>query len=179
MNRWIVSIAIAASAGTANVYAQLPHAADVPAGQSENADVDFLRHANTSNVTQMMLGRTAAKKTKTSGVRELGEAVAKSHVKANDALKILAAAKHVDLPGGPGADGQAEVDDLNGNHNADADRQYVSQVIRDNDELIAFYQDAADHSQDADIRAHAATMLPALREHRERAENLLSSALGR
>ncbi len=176
MRKLLLAIALATAAGSA--LAQLPKDTEVPAGSLAPADATFIVAANRSNVAQMMLGRTAAAKAKDGGVRTLAEAVTSSHVKANDALKLLAAQKHVDLPGKPDADQQPEVDRLTAMRGADADRAYVDDVISDQDGLISIYQNAQDHSEDPDIRRYASIMLPSLQEHRRNASDLLARKPG-
>lgn len=160
--------------------AQLPKATEVPAGALAQSDSDFLQQANRGNVAQIMLARTAMKmKRVDSGVSALAESIVSSHTKAQSALKLLAGVKKVDLPGAPNASQKAEIDDLTltGNKGADGNRLFVEDVVRDNDQLIALYEDAMNDSQDPDIRKHASIMLPALRENRLRAQDLLSKAL--
>ena len=155
------------------VAAQLPKAYEVPPGAMAPADVDFMRTADAANIDQITLGRRASSRAKHPGVRSLADNVATSHGKADDALRLLAGVKHVDLPHHPTERGQAEADELV-RRDVPAERMYVEGVVRDGDDLIALYENASANSQDPDIRKFADTMLPALRDNKRQATDLMA-----
>lgn len=155
--------------------AQLPQAEEVPAGSLAMADSDFLQAADAANVDQLLLGNRATGRTKSPGVRSLAENVLASHKKADSALRLLAGVKHVDLDHRTTPRAEQEADQII-RRDVDADRIYVEGVIRDDDDLIAMYQNARDNSRDADIRAYADTMLPALYDLRRQASDLMARA---
>ena len=154
------------------VAAQLPKATEVAPGAMAPADVDFMRTADSANIDQIMLGRRASSRAKIPGVRSLADNVAQSHAKADDALRLLAGVKHVDLQHRPTERGQAEADQLV-RKDVPAERMYVEDVVRDCDDLIALFENASANSQDPDIRKFADTMLPALRDHQRQATDLM------
>ncbi len=153
--------------------AQLRTAQEVPAGQLAQADVDFMRTADAANMDQIMLSARIASRTKTPGVRSLAENIEHSHKKADSALRLLAGAKHVDLPHHPTERGQAEADELI-LKDSPKDRLYVEGVARDGADLTALYENASANSLDPDIRQFADTMLPALRDHTRQATDLIA-----
>jgi putative membrane protein len=152
--------------------AQLPDAIEVPPGAMAPADVDFMRTADAANIDQLTLGARASGRAKNPGVRSLADNVVKSHKKADDALRLLAGVKHVDLRHEQTERGAAEAAELI-RRDVPAERIYVEGVVRDNEDLIALYEDARANSPDPDIRVYADTMLPALRDHQRQAQDLL------
>ena len=156
----------------APVMAQLPQASEVPAGSLAPADVDFLRTVDASNIDQITLGKRAASGTRHSSVRSLADNVARSHNKADSAVRVLAGVKNVDLEHRMTERAQAEAATLVSNDPA-ADRLYVEGVVRDSRDLIALYESTLATSQDADIRKFADSMLPAVRDYQRQADELI------
>lgn len=153
--------------------AQLPKATEVPPGAMDQSDVDFMRTADAANIDQMTLGARASGRAKNPGVRSLADNVVQSHKKADDALRLLAGVKHVDLEHRQTERGHDEAGELI-RRDVPAERLYVEGVVRDSADLIALYENARAHSEDPDIRSFADTMLPALRDHKRQAEDLLA-----
>ncbi len=154
------------------VAAQLPKATEVPAGAMAQSDVDFLRTADAANIDQLMLAKRAGANSKIPGVRSLAENVQKSHTKADDALRLLAGVKHVDLSHRSTERGAAEADDQV-RKDVPKERLYVEGVVRDGNDLIAMYENAVTNSTDPDVRTFAKTMLPALQDNTRQASDLL------
>ncbi len=159
--------------------AQMPQAMEVPPGHLPRADVDFLLDANTSNITQIAMGHAADSNGTNPGVHSLADRIVSAHMKADQALQMLAAQKHVDLPRQTDIDDHNELADLHARHRGgDFDAQYVRNVIDDHDRMIDRYEEARNASVDPDIRRYADVMLPALREDREQAVALANKQLG-
>ena len=173
MKTQFLVLALALFAGP--VMAQLPDAEEVPPGAMAPSDVDFMHTADAANFDQMTIGNRVASRTKNSGIRSLAENVVSSHKKADDALRLLAGVKHVDLDHHMTERGQAEADEIV-RRDVNVERMYVDGLLRDSDELIALYEAARQDSPDPDIRTYADTMLPALRDHRRQAQDLLARA---
>ncbi|MEO7063481.1 MAG: DUF4142 domain-containing protein [Dokdonella sp.] len=153
--------------------AQLPKAQEVRAGELAQSDVDFMRTADAANMDQIMLSARAGSRAKIPGVRSLAENIEHSHKKADDALRLLAGVKHVDLPHQPTERGQAEADQLV-SKGLPSERMYVEGVARDGADLTVLYENASANSADPDIRKFADTMLPALRDHTRQANDLIA-----
>lgn len=154
-------------------FAQLPQYQDVPRGQLAAEDADFLATADASNMDQLMLGKRAQSRARNPGVHSLADNVVKSFTKADDSLRLLAGAKHVDLAHRPTEKGQGEADALLDRRSA-LDHEYVLDVQANINDLIAMYEDARDHSDDADIRSYADVMLGALQDHQRQAGDILT-----
>ena len=161
------------------VEAQLPQSTEVAPGHLPRADVDFLLQANSTNITQVAMGHAADDQAANPGVHSLADRIVSSHTKADQALRLLAAQKHVDLPNRTDIDDHSELADLHARaRGGDFDSQYVRNVIDDHDRMIEMYQAARNESVDPDIRRYADTMLPALRQNREQAVALVAKQPG-
>ncbi len=152
--------------------AQLPRASEVPAGALAPADAEFLHTVDTSNIDQITLGKRAASNTRHASVRSLADNVARTHNKADSAVRVLAGVKNVSLEHHMTPRAQSEAATLVTDDPA-ADRLYVMGVARDSRDLIALYESTLATSQDADIRKFADTMLPAIRDYQRQADELI------
>jgi len=157
--------------------AQLPNAQEVPPGQLASADVDFLTTADAANMDQLMLAKRAASRAKTGAVHSLADNVVHSYSKADDALRLLAGQKHVDLAHRPTDKGRNEADALL-DRKGSLDSEYITYVAHDTDDLIAMYEAARDQSRDPDVRRYADIMLGSLHDHQRQAGDLLARASG-
>jgi predicted outer membrane protein len=167
-------LAIAVSLASTSAMAQMREAVEVPAGALAPADVEFLRTADVSNTDQMTFGNRVAGNVK-SRMRSVAENVSRSHHKADEALRLLAAAKHVDLDHRMSERAKVEADELMRPDPA-IDRMYAENVVRDMNDLIGLYERTATSSPDGDIRKYAEQMLPALRDNKRQAEDALARA---
>jgi putative membrane protein len=159
--------------------AQLPDTTEVAPGHLPAADVDFILNANSANITQIAMAHAAEGQAANPGIHSLAARIASSHTKADQALQLLAAQKHVDLPRRTDIDDEDELADLHARRpGGDFDAQYVQNVIDDHDRMIDMYEAARNGSVDPDIRRYADIMLPALRENREQAVAMVDKQLG-
>lgn len=164
-------LAVALAFASMSAMGQMREAIEVPAGALEPADVEFLHTVDTANVDQLTLAKRVMGRKRT-GVRSLAENVVSSHQKADDAVRILAAAKHVELDHRMSARANDEADELI-RKDVNADRMFIEGVVRDGNDLIALYQRTRDTSRDPDIRQFADQMLPALESNTRQADDLL------
>jgi len=182
VNKHFLPFAIAAAFAAfvaPEVEAQLPAATEVAPGHMPRADVEFILGANSTNITQIAMGHAADGQGAKPGIHSLPNRIVSSHTKADQALRLLAAQKHVDLPARTDIDDHSELADLHARKpGGDFDATYVKNVIDDHDRMIAMYEAAAHESIDPDIRRYADTMLPALRENRDQAVAMFNKQTG-
>lgn len=176
MRTLLLAVAFATSslvAFPAVSVAQMREAVEVPPGALDQADVDFLRTADTANIDQMTFAQRIAGRSRTQA-RSLAENVLASHRKADDALRLLAAAKHVELDHRISPRARDEADELQ-RKDVPFDRLFAQSVVRDGTDLIALYERTREQSRDPDVRKFADDMLPALRSNTRQAGDLLAS----
>lgn len=161
-----------ALAGTAQ--AQLNGNTELPRGALAREDVDFLQTADAANMDQLMLGKRAASRTRDPAVHSLADNLVQSYGKADNELRLLAGAKHVNLAHSPTRKGQDEADELMSNHQVSLERAYIEDVDRNTDDLMSLYENARANSEDPDIRAFADEMLVALQGHKRQASDLIA-----
>ncbi len=153
--------------------AQLNGNTELPRGALASADVHFRHTADAANMDQLMLGKRAASRTRDPAVHSLADSLVQSYGKADNELRLLAGAKHIDLAHDPTAKGQQQADGLM-NHETSLERAYIGDVDRNTDDLIVMYENARAHSEDADVRAFADEMLAALRGQKRQVGDLIA-----
>jgi len=153
--------------------AQLNGNTELPRGALASEDVDFLQTADAANMDQLMLGKRAASRSRDPAVHSLADSLVLSYGKADNELRLLAGAKHVDLAHSPTRKGQDEADELM-NHEVSLERAYIEDVDRNTEDLISMYENARANSSDPDIRAFADEMLVALQGHKRQASDLIA-----
>ena len=136
-------------------------------GQDDD-DNDFAVKAANGGMLEMEVARLAREKSQNSAVKEFAAMIMSDHQKANDELKALAGRKNITLPARLGEDEQKHVDELAKLSGTEFDKKYVELMVDDHEKDVKLFKEAADDSDDADLKAFAAKTLPTLQKHLER-----------
>jgi putative membrane protein len=165
-------------------------------------DHQFARQAAEAGAMEVALARLAGERATSEKVKGFAQQMIQDHTNANQELARLADMQHIPLPpamppdsqpagthpatragveggmppsGGPAKDEvMARLSQLTG---ADFDREYMRQAMADHDQAVALFQHQADAGKNADLKAWAAKMLPALRQHQTMARDV-AAAIG-
>lgn len=133
-------------------------------------DAMFLVEAAGINSQEIALGKLAKEKSKNSSVKELAQMMIDDHTKTFGDLKALAARKSITLPE-PIADSAIEnYNDLSKNASKVFDKAYCDEMINGHKKAIEKFEYASNNATDADIKAWAASVLPALKMHLQHSE---------
>lgn len=135
---------------------------------AEDDDGDFAVKAANGGMLEMEVARLAREKAQSSQVKEFAAMMMADHQKANEELKALAGRKNITLPARLGDDEQKHVDELAKLSGAEFDKKYVDLMVEDHEDDVKLFKEAADDSDDADLKAFAAKQLPTLQKHLER-----------
>jgi putative membrane protein len=75
-----------------------------------------------------------------------------------------------------GATGNSDIDrklaDLEKKQGADFDRAYIDSMVDGHKDAIKLFEDASKNASDAEVKSFAATHLPTLQQHDEKAQQL-------
>jgi putative membrane protein len=140
-------------------------------GQLSAADYKFATAVAHGGALEVTLGNLAQKST-TQAVKQFGQRMVDDHGKAGKQLTDLAAQKGVTLPVGISDEQQKEVDRLGLLTGFEFDRAYIAFMFRAHRADLKEFKHAAQEVQDADLKAFAANMVPAVQEHLSMAESL-------
>jgi len=140
-------------------------------GQFPAADYKFATTAARGGTFEVTLGNLAQKST-TQAVKQFGRRMVDDHGKAGKQLSDLAAKKGATLPAVISDEQQKEVDRLGLLTGSQFDRAYVSFMVRAHRTDLKEFKAAAQETQDPDLKAFAASMVPIIQEHLSMAESL-------
>lgn len=133
---------------------------------------DFLMKAAKGGMMEVQAGQTAQTNAASKDVKDFAARMVADHTKANDELKTIAAAKNVTLPSVLEGDHREHLDELGKKSGNEFDKEYMEMMVDDHDKTVSMFEDAANNSKDADVKAFAAKTLPVLREHQQMAKDL-------
>jgi predicted outer membrane protein len=137
------------------------------ASERAGGDEAFVREAAEGGATEVAMAELAETRADDESVKHTATEIGADHVKANQALQLLAAEKGWQLPGTPGAEGEVAHARLEGLSGAEFDRAYIDQVVRHHHADIASFEWEVTHGSDEAVKRFASETLPALREHLE------------
>lgn len=132
---------------------------------TQTLDTDFMTKAAQGGMAEVELGKLAATKAQNPEVKQFAQKMVDDHTKANNELKALAGEKNFTPPTEVSAKHKSVMDKLNGLSGADFDKAYVDAMVQDHEETVALFKSEADAGRDADAKAWASKMLPALQMH--------------
>lgn len=141
----------------------------------EDDDTDFAVTAANSGMAEVKASEVAQQKAQDQRVKDYAAMLVQDHTKANEELKTLAANKNITLPAAPGEEHLQDISDLNENSGTEFDKEYMSMMVDDHQKDVDLFEEAAEDSDDAEIRAFASKTLPTLKKHLEEAKTLEES----
>ena len=131
----------------------------------------FVQDAAQDGMTEVALGKAAAKKSTSAAVKAFGERMVTDHGKANAELAAIAQRQNLSVPKELDAKHRAMVEELSGKSGAAFDASYVQHMAGDHAKAIALFTEASKLS-DADLAGFAKKTLPTLQEHKKMADEL-------
>ncbi|HEY8558997.1 MAG TPA: DUF4142 domain-containing protein [Pyrinomonadaceae bacterium] len=138
----------------------------------------FMAKAAQSSMAEVMLSNIALQKSQNEQVRNYAQQMVTDHTAANAELSSLAASKNVTLPTQPDAKHQSAANKLNGMSGTDFDKAYMKQMVKDHQDAVKLFSRESERGADADTKAFAAKMLPALQGHLQMAQTINGSVKG-
>ena len=145
------------------------------AANLEDDDTDFAVEAANSGLTEVQVGEIAQQKAMDQRVKDFAAMMVQDHTQANEELKALAVSKNITLPTAPGEDHLEIISSLNETTGAEFDKEYMGLMVDEHQKAVDLFEEAAEDSDDAEIRTFASQKLPALKKHLEDAKHLEDS----
>ena len=103
-----------------------------------------------------------------------GQRMVQDHGQANEKLMAIAEQKGIQLPQELPEDAQQKYEELQQLSDAEFDRAYMDEMVKDHEKDVHAFEQQAESGQDPDLRAFAEETLPTLREHLEMAKEVHS-----
>lgn len=137
--------------------------------RKDEKDAQFLVNAAEINLKEISLGQLAQSKSSMKDVQDLGKMMETEHSQTMSDLKALADKKSITIPTTMTEDAQKDYDKMNEKTGHDFDKDYCEAMVKGHKDAIDMFEKASMDAKDADIRAWAASVLPALHKHLEHA----------
>ena len=140
------------------------------ANEPHEEAAQFLSEAVSGGLMEVELGKLAQQKAVEARVKTFGGMMIRDHTDAGEELKSLAASKNIVVPETLVAKHQKQIDDLTKKNGVGFDKAYIKMMLKDHKDDIKKFEAAAKNSEDADLKALAAKILPVLRMHLDSAK---------
>lgn len=138
------------------------------AGADATADADFFRQAMDGNRKEVALGKLAQEQAQDQAVKDYAAMMVTDHTAMQQQVAAAAGMADAAMP----ADDPSVTADLEGKTGADFDRAYIDMMVADHEKTVAMFEDAAQDAASETARSLAASALPKLREHLQKAREL-------
>lgn len=146
--------------------------------EAEMQNNDFWTEAAQMSMAEVALSNVAVQKAQSDAVRQFAQQMVTEHTQANQELMTAAQAKGVTIPTELPANRQRDVTKLNGEEASGFDREYMQMMVKDHEKSVKLFERQAQRGTDADAKAWAAKMLPALQGHLTMARSLNDTVRG-
>jgi putative membrane protein len=137
-----------------------------------SADAAFIKKAANGGMTEVELGKIAAKNGQKDDVKSFGERMVKDHGKVNDNLKSVASKMNVDVPEKVNAKHQATIDKFSKMSAESFDAAYVKEMVKDHKKDIAEFESAQGEVKNEDLKKFISDTIPVMKEHLEMAQKM-------
>ena len=137
--------------------------------QEKEKDAQFLVNAAEIYLAEIQLGQFAQNNGAEPSVKKMGKMVESDHAKSFNDLKELALKKSITIPTSLTEEGKDAYKDLSNKSGEEFDKEYCDKMVAGHKKAIEKFENASTESEDADIKAWAASSLPVLRSHLDHA----------
>lgn len=135
-------------------------------------ETKFAIDAANGSMGEIQLGEMAGSKSNASEVKEFGRMMIEDHSKANEALKIIAADKNIQLPAKASEDKQQVAIQLSSKNGSDFDKAYIAQMVKDHEASIQLFENGQKTVKDTALKAFINHTLPVLHRHQQQISTL-------
>jgi len=148
---------------------------DAAIKEDKEYDSEFMTKAASGGILEVQLGQEVTHRATSAEAKQAAQMMVTDHTKANNELKALAAKKGITLPPALGDDQKKVFDEVLAKKGTDLDKEYVKKMVKDHQEDIKEFTDAAAKAGDPEIKALAAKTVPVLKMHLAMFEKLQSA----
>lgn len=141
-------------------------------GKADEKTVEFVKEAASGGMMEVQLGKIAQDKGSSQAVKDFGALMVKDHSKANEELKALAKKNNITIPEKLMDKHKKHVDELSKLSGSEFDEEYIDMMQSDHKEDISKFEDASEDLTNADIKSFAKKTLPALKQHKQKVDQI-------
>lgn len=133
---------------------------------------DFVSRASATSLANVGAAKLALSKSRSADVKTFAVHLIDDNTKAQVQLKTLAESRRLQLADGPDEASRARLKDLEARQDDDFDAAFASSQVRAQEEALQLFSEAAQQTEDEDLRQFAQNNLAVLRLHLQMARQL-------
>lgn len=145
--------------------------AATPLPSPDSSDVDFVKKAATSDMTEIETSKVALNKATKPDIKKFAQEMIDAHTKLSSEMGALAKAKNIPLP-----PRDSSIDDkvkkLNGLSGADFDKEYLKIQLDGHKDASKLFHNDGPKLKDAQLREAAVKATPTIDSHLQHVEHL-------
>jgi putative membrane protein len=141
---------------------------------------DYVTRAAMSDMYEIEAGKLATDKAESPDVRRFGQMMVNDHTKSSQDMKraVEGASAAAPAPTRLDAEHQGMIDRLKSAEGAAFDREYMSQQMTAHRKALALHEGYANSGDDAALKAFAQKVLPVIRTHHDRINQMQGAGAG-
>ncbi|MDI1312080.1 DUF4142 domain-containing protein [Prosthecobacter sp.] len=143
-----------------------------PKDTLNEADVKFVKNEAAAGAAVVKLAELGVQKAERADVKALAEMLVTDHTKANKELNALAVEKGVEVSAVIDPKHAETFQELEKATKADFDKEFLSTMISGHKKCVSSFEEAAKDAKNSDLKMWAEKMLPGLKAHLAKAEEL-------
>lgn len=143
---------------------------------ADNPDESFFKKAAEAGMAEVDAGHMAQEKGTTQAVKDFGAMMVKDHSAANSKLMKIAAAKNIKLPKGEGMMNKAKEKATDVRSGENFDKSYIKGQIKAHEDTVELLQKEIDSGKDPEAQAFAKEVLPKVKMHLDKINQIAASA---
>ncbi len=148
------------------------HSNAAPKDTLDAADVKFVKTESAAGTAELKIAGLGVQKAERADVKTFAEMLVTDHTAANKELAALAEKKGVEVSAVISPKHAEEFQKLEKASKADFDKEFLSDMTSAHKKCISKFEEAAKDSKDSDVKMWAEKMLPTLKAHLAKAEEL-------
>jgi putative membrane protein len=135
-------------------------------------DKKFAKDAAMGGLYEVELGKVAAQKGASDGVKQFGQKMVDDHSKANDQLKEILTKESIDVPTSLDSKHQSRLDKISKLSGPAFDKAYIKDQVKDHEKDVDSFKLEAQNGHDPNIKQFASSTLPTLQQHLDTVKDL-------
>ncbi len=143
-----------------------------PKDTLDAADVKFVKSESAAGTALVKIAELGVQKAERADVKAFAEMLVTDHTQANKDLAGLATTKGVEVSAVISPKHAEEFQKLEKATKADFDKEFLSDIVSGHKKCVSKFEEAAKDSKDSDVKGWAEKMLPTLKAHLAKAEEL-------
>lgn len=135
-------------------------------------DADFIAEMVAGNYAEIKMAQVAKERSSNPQIKEIATMLEKDHNQLLTELKTLAQAKAITVPMEEDQDAKDKLQNLRSEKPEDFNNKWLEQMKDKHDKSVDKFEQRANNSEDAEIKAFASKTLPHLKMHLEKIRTL-------